>query len=167
MDIVFADKNKKEFLEIAEKLNIKVKFAEKTKQGYKVDNLIMTDKGTRKNFENKNIKLFFDLENKDERDFIHQRNSGLNHILAKIAHEENKIIAFNFSTVLNANSEKRAKTLGRMKQNVKLCRKYKVKMFIGSFAKNPYELRGKYELRAFGFMIGMNPKEVKESFEIR
>jgi len=167
MDIAFAKNNEKEFLKIADKLSVELKFAKKTKQGYKVDNLVMADKGTRKNFENKDIKLFFDLENKDEWDFIHQRNSGLNHILAKIAYEKNKIIAFSFSTILNSKPEKRAKILGRMKQNVKLCRKYKVKMFIGSFAKKPFELRGKYELRAFGFMIGMNPKEIKESLEIK
>ena len=72
-------------------------------------------------------------------------------------------IGFNFSTILNASPEKRAQIIGRMQQNVKLCRKYKVKMFLGSFAKDPYELRSDYELKAFGFMLGMNPKEVKNS----
>jgi hypothetical protein len=162
MDIAFPKNNEKEFLEIAEKLNVEIKFAEKVKQGYKADNMLISNNGERKNFESKQIKLFYDLENRDERDFIHQRNSGLNQILAKIAHDKNKIIAFNFSTILNSEPEKRAQILGRMKQNVKLCRKYKVKMFVGTFANNPYELRGKYELKAFAFMIGMNPKEIKE-----
>ncbi len=163
MDIVFPKKNEKKFLEIAEKLNIELKFASKHKGNFKVDGIVISNDGTRANFENKQIKMFFDLENKDERDFIHQRNSGLNQILAKIAHDKGKIIAFSFSTILNASSEKRALLLGRMRQNVKLCRKYKVKMFLASFASEPFKLRGTYELKAFGLMIGMNPKEVKES----
>lgn len=163
MDIAFADKNEKEFLKIASMLGIELKFAKKVKSGYKVDDIIISNDGSRANFESKQINMFFDLENHNERDFIHQRNSGLNHILAKIAHDKEKIIGFNFSTILNASSEKRALLLGRMRQNVKLCRKYNVKMFIGSFASEPFELRGKYELKSFGSMIGMNPKELKES----
>ncbi len=166
MDIAFPKKNEKKFLRLAEKLNIKLKFAYRYKENFKLDNIIISDKGTRKNFESGNIKMFFNLENLQERDFIHQRNSGLNHILAKIAHDKNKIVAFNFSTISNAKPEKRALLLGRMRQNVKLCRKYKVKMFLASFAAEPYELKSNYELRAFGFMLGMNPREVKESLDI-
>ena len=163
MDIIFADKNEKEFSKIASMLGIELKFAKKVKNLYKVDDLVISNNGSRTNFESKQIKMFFDLENHNERDFIHQRNSGLNQILANIAHDKEKIIGFNFSTILNAEPEKRAQIFGRMRQNVKLCRKYKVKMFIGSFALEPFELRGEYELKAFGSMIGMNPKEVKES----
>ncbi len=166
MDIAFAKDNEKEFLKIAEKLGIELKFAAKAKQGYKVDNKIISNNGSRKNFESKTIGLFYDLENHNERDFIHQRNSGLNQVHAKIAHDKEKIIAFNFSTILNSTPERRALILGRMRQNVKLCRKYKVKMFIGTFASNPYELRGEYELKAFGYFLGMNSKEIKESLAL-
>jgi len=166
MDIAFPKNNEKSFLKINELLDKEIEFAYKQKENYKLGNIIISNKGERKNFESNKIKMFFDLENKNERDFIHQRNSGLNHILAKIAHDKDKIIAFNFSTILNADSEKRALLLGRMRQNVKLCRKYKVKMFLASFASEPYELRSNYELRAFGYIIGMNPKEVKESLNI-
>lgn len=165
MDIAFPNKNEPKFLEIAERLDVNVKFAYPYKGNFKVDALIVSDKGTRKNFENKNIKMLFDLENVPGRDALHQRKSGLNHILAKIAFEKKKIIGFNFSNILNSDDEKRALLLGRMRQNVKLCRKYDVKMFLGSFASDPYELRGKYELRAFGAMIGMTPKEIKDSLE--
>jgi len=165
MDIAFPKKNEKRFLEIASRLNIEVKFAYSFKGNFKVDNILISNKGTRKNFEDKQIKMFFDLEDLPGRDSLHQRSSGLNQILAKIAHDKGKVVGFNFSAILNASDEKRALLLGRMRQNVKLCRKYKVKMFIGSFASDPYELRSKYELRAFGVMLGMNPKEIKDSFQ--
>lgn len=163
MDIAFPKNNEKSFLKISELLYKEIEFAYKQKENYKLRNMIISDRGERKNFESNKIKMFFDLENLQERDFIHQRNSGLNHILAKIAHDKDKIIGFNFSTILNAPPEKKALILGRMRQNVKLCRKYKVKMFLGSFASEPFELRSNYELRAFGYIIGMNPKEVKDS----
>ena len=50
-----------------------------------------------------------------------------------------------------------------MMQNVKLCRKYKVKMLINSFAKNEYELRSRDALKSFGLVIGMNSREVIEA----
>ncbi len=166
MDIAFPKNNERSFLKISELLDKEIMFAYKQKENYKLGNIIISNKGERKNFESNKIKMFFDLENLQERDFIHQRNSGLNHILAKIAHDKDKVIGFNFSSVLNASPEKRVLLLGRMRQNVKLCRKYKVKMFIASFASEPYEIRSNYELRAFGYVIGMNPKEVKESLTI-
>jgi len=163
MDIAFPRNNEKRFSEMASRLGIEVKFAYPSKELFKVDNLFVSDKGTRKDFEEGRIKMFFDLEKQHGKDFLHQRNSGLNHIMVKIASEKNKMIGFNFSGILNAEDEKKAVLLGRMKQNVKLCRKYKVKMFLGSFAKDPYELRSIYELRAFGVIIGMNPGEIKNS----
>ncbi len=65
--------------------------------------------------------------------------------------------------VLNSNSFERSKILRRMMQNVKLCRKYKVKMLINSFAKNEYELRSRDALKSFGLVIGMNSREVIEA----
>ncbi len=48
-------------------------------------------------------------------------------------------------------------------QNIKLCRKAKCKVFIGSFAKNPSELRSKHDLKAFFICLGMHPSEAKKA----
>ena len=44
-------------------------------------------------------------------------------------------------------------------QNVRLCRKYKVRMVLASFAHDPWEMRSAYDLLAFGQVLGMTPKE--------
>ena len=53
--------------------------------------------------------------------------------------------------------------MGRMMQNVKLCKKYKVNMVISSFATSKFELKSPSDLISFGIILGMTPKEAKES----
>src|SRR3989344_1390288 len=63
------------------------------------------------------------------KDFMHQRNSGLNHVLCALAKEHNVAIGFSFSNILRA--QHREKLLGRIMQNILLCRRYKIPMVIG------------------------------------
>jgi RNase P/RNase MRP subunit p30 len=175
-DIVFPKKNEEEFSKIAEKLGIALCFAcngkeysEKkgkfesvcTYNSVAKDSFVISDNIQRETFENPKINLIFNLEKSPGKDMLHQRASGFNHVLAKICRDRNKMIGFNFNLVLNADKKERARILGRMMQNVRLCRKYKVKKYVGSFANEPFELRSFYELRSFGVCIGMNPGEIK------
>ena len=89
---------------------------------------------TRHAIEKSPVKIFYNLEVPGERDGLHQRKSGFNHVLAALAHEKEKIIAFNFNTILRATGTQRSVLLGRMRQNVRLCRKYKAPMMIISGA---------------------------------
>ena len=97
-----------------------------------------------------------------KKDFLHHRNSGLNQVLCKLAKENHVAIGFSFSSVLN--EKNRAQLIGRMMQNIRLCRKYKVKMVIGSFAKNKWEVRCEGDIQAFFKTIGMTGIEVKMDF---
>lgn len=99
--------------------------------------------------------------NKRRKDFNYQRASGLNHVLCSLAYRNDVAIAFSFSSLLKAMDK--PLLLGRMIQNVRLCRKYKVKMVLASFASDKWEMRAYYDLLSFGKTIGMNPKEAKES----
>lgn len=86
----------------------------------------------------------YGLEFGEQKDFIHFRNSGLNHILAKIA-KDNKIkFLFNFSEFLSLNSRKRGIVLGRLKQNLGLFKKYKVEFNFVSFADNKFNIKKGY-----------------------
>jgi len=105
--------------------------------------------------------MVFSLEEPGRKDFMHQRGSGLDHILAKLAHDKNVAIGFSLSSVLN--SENKHIILGRMMQNIKLCRKYKVKTIIASFAQNPYEIRSFYDIISLFMVLGMQQKEVKDA----
>jgi len=123
------------------------------------------ENGERKNFEDKNVDIITGLEKEKRADHMKYRSSGLNHVLCKLA-KENKIkIAFSFSDVLKSKGMLRGQVIGRMMQNVKLCRKYRVKMIICSFAENKYEMKNVKDLIAFGRVVGMSPGESKKALE--
>ena len=88
--------------------------------------------------------LIFSFEENPRRDFIHQRASGLNHILCSLARKNNIAIGFSSSSILN--SKNTHEILGRIMQNLRMCRQFKVKTIIASFAKNPYEMRSMHDL---------------------
>lgn len=109
---------------------------------------------------NRNVDIVFELEDSSREDFIHHRNSGLNHVLAKDLFFKEIIVGFSFSLFL-----RNPKVLGRMKQNVKLCRKYDVKMIFASFARDEWEVRSLKDLESFARVIGMSTKEIKDSYK--
>ncbi|MDP3639605.1 MAG: hypothetical protein Q8R53_00175 [Nanoarchaeota archaeon] len=91
--------------------------------------------------------MVYGLERLYERDSFHYPKSGLDHILCKIAAERGKTIAFAFSDILNA--QEKAALLRRMAFNIRLCKKYKVNMFFGSFAQRREEMRSRKDLETF------------------
>ncbi len=100
------------------------------------------------------------------RDYLHSRNSGLNDVLCKLARKSNVAVGFSFCDVLNAHGVERALIIGRMMQNVSLCRKFKVPMVLGSFAFDKFEMKQPRELISFALVIGMNPGEAKSALSL-
>lgn len=95
----------------------------------------------RDSLNNRRVSAVSGLELVKRKDFFHHRNSALNHVLCQIAKEKNKSIVFSFNNLLVANKKMRALYLGRMRQNMMMCRKFKVDVIIGSFANTPLEMR--------------------------
>jgi RNase P/RNase MRP subunit p30 len=191
-DIVFPRGNEEEFIEIAEKLgysaiifaygktdklpesmpNSKLKIftaivceeKEIQKAKNKADIVLVKSTGNdRWVLEKSKADVLFGLEEVHRKDFMHHRASGLNQVLCRIAAKKGKKIGLSFSSVLNSGSMLRAQIMGKMMQNIRFCRKFKVGMVIASFAKKPYEMRSPGELMAFGISLGMHPKEAKDS----
>ena len=96
--------------------------------------------------------VIFSFEGSIKKDFIHQRASGLNHILCKAAKDKGVMIGFSLSSILNV--EDKHRILGRMMQNIQLCRKYKVKMIIASFAQGPFGMRSPHDLIGLFKVLG-------------
>ena len=117
----------------------------------------ISEEKNRKAVENKQVDILLAPERIGKKDRLNQRDSGVNDILCKLAKENDVAIGFSFADLLN--SKFRAVLLGRMMQNVRLCRKYKVRMVLASFAKDSWEMRAAYDLLAFGQVLGMTPKE--------
>ena len=105
------------------------------------------------------VDLIYGMETINPRDSVHFVRGGLDQITCRIAAEKGKIIAFSFSEILNAKNKD--KIIALMKLNVKLCKKYRVKMYFSSFAKNENELRSAQDLFAFWKVLGgRNKKEL-------
>jgi len=80
-----------------------------------------------------------------------QRNSGFNHVLAKIAKKKNIIIGIDLDEIINSSEKEKSRILARIKQNIKLCNKNKLKMKFISFEQK----RDIYDLKALGLVLGM------------
>lgn len=111
--------------------------------------------------------IMFGFEDSEKSDTMHQRYSGLNHVSCSFAFENKVRIAFSFKSLLDSYGYKRARLFGRMMQNIKLCRKYKIKTLIASFADKPSQMRSPADLQSIFIAIGMHPKEAKESQQIQ
>ena len=117
-------------------------------------NLIFVKGSTKNRFfiEKKKADVLFSLERENREDFMHHRASGLNHVLCELANKNKVVVGFSFNALLK-NKKKLYKILGRMMQNIRLCRKFKVKTLIGSFAERPFEMRGAGDIAGlFGLM---------------
>jgi len=122
-----------------------------------------TDK-TRYIIEKQKPDIIYELENSPGADYIHQRNSGFNHVLARIAKE--KGVAIGFSLALILDRKRNIRVLGRIRQNIALCRKYKLPMVIASFANVPFGMRAPKDIISLFSTLGMHPAEAKKALSL-
>jgi ribonuclease P/MRP protein subunit RPP1 len=186
-DIVFPRNNEKEFIQMATRLGYnKLIFvydkdvADIKSEKIKIEKAVLVKpnkigkvKGTvivensdklRLTIENKKTDIIFNLENQ-RKDFMHHRNSGLNQVLAKLAYKNKIKIGVSLSNVLKAENMLRSQLLGRIMQNVRICRKYKVDMLLASFAHDPYEMRAPKDIMSLGVCLGMHPSDAKKALD--
>lgn len=79
-----------------------------------------------------------------KQDFIHHYNSGLNHVLVKIAKEKN-IILFNSLNFLEYKYY--FKDIIRIEQNISLCQKYGVSFLLGYFVFDKTQIKSEIMLK--------------------
>jgi len=104
---------------------------------------------------NKKVKVIFNFEKFSGRDYFNIRQSGLNQVLCKALKKNGIAVGFSFSEVLNKEGFERSKLLGKMEQNVRFCKKYKVKMVFDNFTDGEL-VRDKVVLDAFAKVLGKN-----------
>ena len=89
------------------------------------------------------------------KDTLKQRDSGLNHVLAKEAAKKNIVILIDFADIQKIKDKKqKALRLGKIIQNIKICRRAKCKIKILG--------EDKKALESFAFSLGMSSQQVKE-----
>lgn len=115
---------------------------------------------------NRKIDILSGFENIKAKDSLKQRNSGLDMAMCKDMAGTKKIFCIDFSGILAMDKSARAIIFGRIKQNIMLCRKYKIEVAIASFAKTPLRMRNYSDLVSFltilGYDAGKKPFEAIE-----
>jgi len=113
------------------------------------------DELNRKILEKEKIDILL-INQSNRKDFQKQRNSGFNQVLAKLAKKNNVAIGINLDEIIE--SKNKSEILSRVKQNIKLCNKNKLKMkFISEKHK-----RNIYDLKALGLVLGMPTQMVRD-----
>jgi len=92
-----------------------------------------------------------------------RNDSGLNHILARLAAENNVAIELNFREILTSSKASRAKFLSHMQRNVMLAKKFKAPIILCSGAINHFEMRDPYCLISLATQLGLELKEAKDA----
>ncbi len=111
----------------------------------------------RKVLEKEDIEILL-LNQAGKKDFQRQRDSGFNHIMAKLAKKNSIVIGINLDEIIKSSEKEKAVILARVMQNVRICSKNKLKMrFIYKNQK-----RNLYDLRALGLILGMPTWMVKD-----
>jgi ribonuclease P/MRP protein subunit RPP1 len=121
------------------------------------------DKISRVALEHKKVAGLVSPEHERKHDYMDRRNSGLNQVLCKIARDNNKEIIIDFGSILSKEKEQRAILLGRIAQNIALCRKYEVRIRIANFASSIGEMRSSGELRSFCATLGMSTAQIRDT----
>ena len=88
------------------------------------------------------------------KDSVHYVRGGMDQVIFKICSEKGKIVGFSFADILKVTGKERSLLLSRMLFNIKLCKKYKVKCFFGSFSASVWGMRKVHDLKAFWEVLG-------------
>ncbi len=148
-------------------INYKVNILSDLKELKKAKNNVVivfegaTNEINRQAMETGKVDILLSPEKHCKKDFMHHRNSGLNQVLCKLANKKNVAIGISFQDLLN--EDNRGPRIGRIMQNIELCRKYKVKIVFGSFAQDQFTQRPVQDLIVLGKILGMSTKQAKES----
>jgi RNase P/RNase MRP subunit p30 len=138
----------------------------KTRQALDVADLILFSGGGEPNrvaAENWEVDVLCHPEQGSERDLMDQRSSGVDDIISRLLAEHTTAVEFNLSSLLGTYGMLRAQVMGRMSQNILLCRKYGVPMVLSSGAVDRWGLRAPRDLAAVGRVLGMTDSESKKA----
>lgn len=92
-----------------------------------------------------------------------RNDSGLNHIMLKLAAKNNVAVEVNFREILTATGKTRSRVLASMTKNIKLAQKYKTPIILCSGAISHWNIRSPFCLISMAVQLGMELKEAKEA----
>ena len=105
------------------------------------------------------VHVFIDLELLEKQDNVHHRNSGLDSTSAKLCAEQGALIGINIANIRKQDPI----IIGRIMQNIELCRQHKTRMAVISSAKTKEELLDPSDVTSLLLVLGMSPSEAKQT----
>lgn len=118
------------------------------------------DEFNRKILETKDVNVLLSPEIHDRKDYMKQRDSGLNEFLTKLAAKNNISIGINIDEIQKLDKKDKARILARIKQNIMLCKKAKCKISI--FPKGKFT---KQDIMGFMMTLGASTDLAKKASE--
>lgn len=152
--LINAKGNEKETRKIVESLKAK---------DFKIGVIAYENQYNRRVIETMKIDYLIGVEKENKKDTLKQRDSGLNHVIVKLAKKKDISIVINLNEIIKINSFEKAIILSRIIQNIKVCRKAGCEIKIASFARNKEELINKKEREVFLFALGASSQQVKKA----
>ena len=99
------------------------------------------------------------------RPYLKRFDSGLNHVLAKEALNNNVAIELCFKDVLRSYLSHRAKVISNFKDIYVLYRKFEFPLILSSRAESVFDIRTAHDFIAFFKQTGLSNDEINKSFE--
>lgn len=87
---------------------------------------------------------------------LKRKDSGMDHVMMKLAAENNVAIELNFREYLHSYKKIRSYVLSHMRRNVMLARKYGTHVIVASGAESVWDMRAGRELASLAYMCGFD-----------
>lgn len=105
------------------------------------------------------VSMLADLELDGRKDNVHHRSSGLDSTTARLCAQHGVLIGVNLANLRTLDPL----VLGRVMQNIRLCRKHKTAMAVFSNARDASELPDEGDTQALLRTLGMSTSEAKRA----
>ena len=107
------------------------------------------------------VEILLSPERGSTKDALRWKHSGLDEASATDLQRWHIAVGFAVhELVIERDHHRRALLMGKMMQNVKICRAYKIPMILCSLAQNRWQLCSCEDLRSLGRLLGMTGAEV-------
>jgi len=119
----------------------------------------------RRAIETLKINFLVSPERGNRGDSLRQKDSGLNHVVAKESAKKNISIIVDISEISKLSKEEKSDRIAEIIQNVKICRKAKCKIKIASLANENEKIINEYGRKSFGLILGMSTEQMRDAVE--
>ncbi len=121
------------------------------------------DSFNRRVVETMKISYLVSPEAGDKRDSLKQRDSGINHVVAKEAVKKKIAVVISMNEVSKLTGKDKARRVSRIIQNIKICRKGGCFVKIASLGRSENDVFDVIGRQSFGTSLGMSSQQVSES----